>query len=145
MGFKDTWREMVAEAKVQATPERQAEARREKAEAKHAHRHDAECAGLRIEEDRIHHGGSWWPIASCDVELVEGGKRARMTATRIAVGTALLPGVGTIIGAVSKKDRSKTWLVLVTPDGVQQVEVPKKEKVQAAAFVAAFDATRANS
>ncbi len=151
MGLRDTWREMVAEAK-EGSPERKAAASREKtkahqakAEAQRAHRYDAACAGARIDEDRLHYGPSWWHVSSCDVELVDGGKPARMTATRIALGTALLPGVGTIIGAMSKKDRSKVWLMIVTPDGVEQVEVPKKEKAQAAAFVAAFDAAKASS
>ena len=60
---------------------------------------------------------------------------SRVTATRVAVGTVLLPGIGTIIGALAKKNRSKVYLATTVPDDdLVLVEVRAKKETKAREF-----------
>lgn len=107
-------------------------------------RHGADCSfkGIKVSGGRVQKGLTVYPIAKCTVDLVEGGKSSRMTATRIGAGALLAGPVGAIIGGMAKKDRSKTWVIVTHPGGSFQEEVSSKDKPKAVAFVRSFEAAR---
>lgn len=58
-------------------------------------------------------GGKTRPLYGVQAEAIAAGSR-RTTGTRVAVGTVLAPGVGTVVGAMAKKHEN---VVVVTgPD-----------------------------
>lgn len=76
-----------------------------------------------------------YPIAECYAEVDQGANvAARMTATRVAVGTLLAPGVGTLIGALAKKNRNKVYLAIATPGEPILLEVDSKKEGKAREF-----------
>lgn len=107
-------------------------------------RHDADCSfkGIKVSGGRVQKGLAAYPVAKCAVDLVEGGKPSRMTATRIGAGAVLAGPIGAIIGGMAKKDRSKTWVIVTHPGGAFQEEVSSKDKPKAVAFVRAFEAAQ---
>ena len=107
-----------------------------------SHKADCHFGGIRVSGGRVSKGLVAYPIARCTVDLVEGGKPSRMTATRIGAGALLAGPVGAIIGGMAKKDRSKTWVIVAHPGGSFQEEVSSKDKPRAVAFVRAFEAAR---
>ena len=46
-----------------------------------------------------------------------GAGRARTTATRVLVGAAIAPGVGTLVGAIARKDRTKVYVTVTLATG----------------------------
>jgi len=104
----------------------------------------ASCSfgSIKVSGGQVCSGLKAYPIARCTVEMVEGGKPSRMTATRIGAGALLAGPVGAIIGGMAKKDRSKTWLIVTHPGGAFQEEVSGKDKPKAVAFVRSFEAAQ---
>jgi len=104
----------------------------------------ASCSfgSIKVSGGQVRSGLKAYPIARCTVDLVEGGKPSRMTATRIGAGALLAGPVGAVIGGMAKKDRSKTWVIVAHPGGAFQEEVSSKDKPKAVAFVRAFEAAR---
>lgn len=79
-------------------------------------------------------------LTDCEVELVDGGERQRMTVTRIGAGALLAGPVGALIGGMAKKDLSKTFALMSTPDGVRRLEATGKEAQKAREFMFKFEA-----
>ena len=73
--------------------------------------------------------------SECHAEILEGGQRQRMTATRIGAGALLAGPVGAIIGGMAKKDLSKSWVIITTPAGTERVEFKGKDSPKAHEFV----------
>lgn len=74
-------------------------------------------------------------VTECHAEYVDGGHRQRMTVTRIGAGALLAGPVGAVIGGMAKKDLSKSWVILVTPDGDRRIEVKGGQAAKAQEFV----------
>ena len=97
--------------------------------------YDAECEGVKIRGDRLKHGARSYNIWECHAEVDQGAQvAARMTATRVAVGTLVAPGIGTLVGALAKKNRSKVYLAISTPLDPILIELNAKREGRARAF-----------
>ncbi|ORL11669.1 hypothetical protein [Prescottella equi] len=57
------------------------------------------------------------PLSGASAIVEVGGTQRRTTGTRMAVGTVIAPGVGTIIGAMAKKKSSNVYLTIQFADG----------------------------
>lgn len=96
------------------------------------HQHDASLVGqigmrivpVRLSGGTVHVGlRKKYPARECHAEVVTGGQRQRMTATRVGAGALLAGSAGAIIGGMAQKDLSKSWVVLVTPDETLHLEL----------------------
>lgn len=105
---------------------------------KEAKQHDGKYEGIEIKEESLIHKGKRWPIKDCEATVDHGANIAsRITATRVALGTVLLPGIGTIVGALAKKNRSKVYLAIEVPgDDLVLVELKAKKEGEARQFAA---------
>lgn len=96
------------------------------------------CRGVGIYaliDGEVMAGSKKYPAKDCHAEIIEGGQRQRMTATRVGTGALLFGPVGAIIGGMSKKDISQNWMIVATPDGTEQVKVNGKGLAKARTFV----------
>lgn len=57
------------------------------------------------------------PVAGCVAIVTEDSPRSRITATRVAAGAVIAGPVGALVGALARKDTTKTRLWLQAPDG----------------------------
>lgn len=120
MGFKD-WVSKQAEAGRQYRA---------------AHANDVQCYCFLLTGDVVKYGSKSWPVSEVEVAFIPGDKKSRMTLTRIGTGAALAGPIGVMVGAMSKKDTTKDWLI-VSPKGEKPVKVqlPKGHSVDAQVFV----------
>ncbi len=109
-----------------------------------AHKYDCTFHGIKVSGDRVQKGILAYDLTECAIDMIDGGKPARMTATRIGAGAILAGPVGAIIGGMAKKDRSKTYIVVAHAGGGSfKEEVPKKDRAKAMAFVRSFEMAQA--
>jgi len=116
-----------------------------------AHKYDCTFHGIKVSGDRVQKGILAYDLTECAIDMIDGGKPARMTATRIGAGAILAGPVGAIIGGMAKKDRSKTYIVVAhapvrgpyAGGGSFKEEVPKKDRAKAMAFVRSFEMAQA--
>lgn len=101
-----------------------------------AHRFDGRFGRFAISGDQLLTGplSPATPVAQCHAEVVLGGKRQRMTVTRVGAGALLFGPVGALVGGMAKKDLTKNWLIVATPGGVEQVEVAARDVGAASEF-----------
>lgn len=105
------------------------------------HRHNAQFEGLVIQGGVLRRGLKKWPIAECEATLDTGAAvAARMTATRVIGGTVLLGPLGTVLGGLAKKNRSKVYLGIAVPGDAILIEVDSKKEGKARQFLAKFNA-----
>ncbi|MFA7265207.1 MAG: DUF2510 domain-containing protein [Candidatus Nanopelagicales bacterium] len=106
-----------------------------------AHKFDAQFAGVAIRKDQLRRGLQKWPVAECEAMVDQGADvAARITATRVAVGTVILPGIGTIVGALARKNRNKIYLAITIPeDDVVLIELNSKKEGEARQFALAVN------
>lgn len=133
MGFKDWIKEQAAEgATVEA--ERQAK----KAEKKRI----AEAPsfeGLVLDGEVLRFNGAEYPVAGATALVEMGGTQRRTTATRVIVGSAIVPVIGTAIGAMVRKKSTSVYLTVELADGqVIVVEGSDRQEGDAKRFAAAI-------
>ncbi|PTT70198.1 DUF2510 domain-containing protein [Arthrobacter sp. HMWF013] len=76
-----------------------------------------------------------WPIAECEAHVETGAAvSARVTATRVVAGAMLAGKAGAVVGAIAKKDRTKVYLNIITPDDVILKEVRGLDETKARKF-----------
>ncbi|WP_324642418.1 DUF2510 domain-containing protein [Pseudarthrobacter sp. LT1] len=76
-----------------------------------------------------------WPVAECEATVDTGAAiSARVTATRVAAGAMLFGKTGAVVGAIAKKDRTKVYLQITTPDEVILKEVRGLDEGKARQF-----------
>lgn len=110
-------------------------------EYREAHKFDAQFNGIAIRKDQLRQGFKSWPIAECEAMVDQGANvAARVTATRVALGTVILPGIGTIVGALAQKNRSKIYLAITIPDDdVLLIELKSTKEGEARKFANAVN------
>lgn len=133
MGFKDWIKEQAAEgAKVEA--ERQAK----KAEKKRIAEAPA-FEGLVLDGEVLRFNGAEYPVAGATALVEMGGTQRRTTATRVIVGSAIVPVIGTAIGAMVRKKSTSVYLTVELADGqVIVVEGSDRQEGDAKRFAAAI-------
>lgn len=133
MGFKDWIKEQAAEgAKVEA--ERQAK----KAEKKRIAEAPA-FEGLVLDGEVLRFNGVEYPVAGATALVEMGGTQRRTTATRVIVGSAIVPVIGTAIGAMVRKKSTSVYLTVELADGqVIVVEGSDRQEGDAKRFAAAL-------
>lgn len=84
-------------------------------------------------------GFKTYPVSAAQLDVQLDTPTARMTATRILAGGALLGPAGMILGGLARKDITKGHLTL-TIDGrqVQTYEFPARDLDKAVAFIEAL-------
>jgi hypothetical protein len=93
-------------------------------------------------------GETTYDIGGCHATVEKGAYVApRLSFGNIAIGTLLLPGVGTIIGALARKNRTKVFLTITTDSEPILVEADSKLEGGARTFALAVNAaaTRARA
>lgn len=103
-------------------------------------RFDCSFGGAVLTGNTIRHGFSSHPVAGAQAEAEAGGKQSRMTATRIVAGTVLLGPVGTLLGGMARKDRSKCYVAVVTQTGSFVLTAPLRAYDQALRFASNVNA-----
>lgn len=77
------------------------------------------------------------PVAGVQARVeVSGGTKTRSTFTRMAIGTVIAPGVGTVVGAAARKseDGRSMYLVLTGSDWIKSFKVDPKHEDAARDF-----------
>lgn len=105
-----------------------------------AHKHDCNFAGAYLMGDTVKHGLKKWPVAECSAEFQTGEQLAKMSASRVVGGAVLLGPLGAVLGGMAKKDKSKAYVALQTPDGPVVLEGPMKDQKDAMQFAANINA-----
>jgi len=101
------------------------------------HEFDAQYKGVFVSGDFLKYprGGGKWPVADCEAVVARGADLGRrISFTRVAVGTVIYPGVGTIVGALATKNRNKIYLAIYVPGDVVLIELPAKKETRAIEF-----------
>lgn len=82
------------------------------------------------------------PVAGAAAEVIHGATQRRTTATRVAVGSLLAPGLGTAIGAMARKATDTLYVIVTAADGQELLSRPVKAKDErdARQWVSAFNA-----
>lgn len=76
-----------------------------------------------------------WPVSACEAHVETGAAvSARVTATRVVAGAMLAGKAGAVVGAIAKKDRTKVYLNIITPDDVILKEVRGLDEAKARQF-----------
>lgn len=76
-----------------------------------------------------------WPVSQCEAHVETGAAvSSRVTATRVVAGALTFGTGGALIGAIAKKDRSKVYLNIITPDEVILKEVRGLDEKKAREF-----------
>lgn len=110
------------------------------------HRYDDKFEGLRVLGDQLFRisAGKQWPVAGCNAQVDSGAAiQSRVTATRVAAGAVVAGPVGALVGALAKKDRSRVYLAVTTPDDHVLIEVKGKHETDARRFAANLNAAAA--
>jgi hypothetical protein len=90
---------------------------------------------LKQKPSKIYLPPKEWPVAKCEAHVETGAAvTARVTATRVMAGAAYGGATGALIGAIAKKDRTKVYLNIVTPDEVILKEVRGLDETKAREF-----------
>lgn len=90
----------------------------------------------------LKHQGRTYSVIGAQATIDTGAAASRMTATRVIVGTALLPGIGTILGGMAKKNTSRVFVTIELATGdVLLAEVKQKKEGDARRFAAAINST----
>ncbi|MGB3772877.1 MAG: hypothetical protein WBA00_17200 [Rhodococcus sp. (in: high G+C Gram-positive bacteria)] len=95
--------------------------------------------GIVAANGSITFNGQKFPLAGARAFVEIGGIQRRTTATRVVVGSVITLGVGTIIGAMSKKKTNNIFVTVELADGqVIVVEGKAKDESSARQFAAAL-------
>lgn len=101
---------------------------------------NTQFAEFRIRGDQLRKGFTSWPIAQCDAYVDQGANvSARITATRVGVGTVIMPVVGTLVGALATKNRNKIYLAINVPGDVLLHEAASTKEGDARRFAMALN------
>lgn len=92
-------------------------------------------AGAQVRNGEMHYHGRKYPMAGITAEVEVGATTRRMTATRIAAGTVIAPGVGTVVGAAARKAKQRVFVNLLIADGrIIVIAVDAKKEAAARKF-----------
>lgn len=91
-----------------------------------------------LDGDTLYYGEDEYPIAGAKATIESAGiARSRLTATRVVGGALLFGGVGAIVGASARKDKSTIFITVELADGSVAVdEVPASREADARKFAA---------
>lgn len=73
--------------------------------------------GAQVRNGELHYHGRTYPMHGIEAEVEVGATSRRMTATRIAAGTIIAPGIGTIIGGAARKATQHVYVNIMINDG----------------------------
>lgn len=73
--------------------------------------------GAQVRNGTLHYHGHTYPMHGIQAEVEVGATSRRMTATRIAAGTIISPGIGTIIGGAARKATQHVYVNILISDG----------------------------
>ncbi|MFB9620648.1 hypothetical protein [Brooklawnia cerclae] len=104
------------------------------------HKFDAVFQGARINGGEVSYGFKTWPVADCSAQAQTGAELHKMSLGRVAGGAVLLGPLGAVLGGMAKKDKTKVYVALQTPDGPQVIEGPAKDQAAAMTFAARLNA-----
>jgi len=103
-------------------------------------------AGIVALDDHIEFHGQTFPLAGARAIVEVGGTQRRTTATRVVVGSVVTLGVGTMIGAMAKKQSHSIYVTVELADGqVIVVEADETKEGQARRFTAAITSAGAKA
>lgn len=97
--------------------------------AQHLARNNAKMKKLELKNGKLTYDGNFFKqflAKDCTIELVQGSERHRMTATRMAMGTAAAGPLGGMVGMLSTKNVSKSWIFVTTPAGEWKIKLGPK-------------------
>lgn len=101
------------------------------------HEFDAHYKGIWVQEHLLTYPKvrGKWPVAECMAVIDHGANIGpRISVTRVAVGTVIWPGVGTIVGALAMKDRNKIYLGISVPGDMLLIELKSTKEAKAREF-----------
>lgn len=73
--------------------------------------------GAQVRNGQLHYHGRTYPMHDITAEVEVGATSRRMTATRIAAGTIIAPGIGTIVGGAARKATQHVYVNIMINDG----------------------------
>ena len=91
--------------------------------------------GVDLFEKAIRFKGKAWSISGAEVSLEMGAPKSRMTLTRIGTGALLFGGAGAIVGGMSKKNKQRGFLEIITDEGGFVIEFEAKQEKKARQFL----------
>ncbi len=96
--------------------------------------------GFKLDGKILTYKGQRYRVAGIRATVEIGGTQQRTTLTRMALGTAINPGAGTMIGAMAKKQTHNLYLTIEFPSGTEiMVEVPGNAELLARSFASALN------
>jgi hypothetical protein len=99
--------------------------------------------GVDLFEKAIRFKGKAWSISGAQVSLEMGAPKSRMTLTRIGAGALLFGGAGAIVGGMSKKNKQRGFIEIITDEGGFVIEFDANQERKARQFLATLkNATR---
>lgn len=90
--------------------------------------------GVDLYEKAIKFDGKAWAISGAEISMEMGAPKSRMTLTRIGTGALLFGGTGAIVGGMSKKNKQKGFIEIITDDGGFVIEFSAKLEKKARQF-----------
>jgi hypothetical protein len=91
--------------------------------------------GFTLAGSELKRGISSWPLAECEAYVETGAAvSARVTASRVVAGAMTFGSTGALVGAISKKDRSKVYLTITVPGDAFLEEVRGVDEGKARQF-----------
>lgn len=90
--------------------------------------------GVDLYEKAIKFNGKAWAISGAEISMEMGAPKSRMTLTRIGTGALLFGGTGAIVGGMSKKNKQKGFIEIITDDGGFVIEFAAKLEKKARTF-----------
>lgn len=86
--------------------------------------------GLLVKDGLVEPRGAAIPMVGATAEVSVGAPQSRTTATRVALGTVIAPGLGTLVGAMAKKSSDQLFVTVTGADGRQVVSKALSAKDQ---------------
>jgi hypothetical protein len=102
--------------------------------------------GYTFQGNELRKGLRSWPLNECEANVETGAAvSSRVTATRVVAGAMMFGNTGALVGAISKKDRSKVYLTISVADNVFLEEVRGLDEGKARQFANKLNQAAASS
>lgn len=91
--------------------------------------------GYSLINGKVRKGLKSWDVAGAHAQVDNGASNRRMTLTRVGAGAVVLGPVGAILGGMSKKDRSRVYVLVEFAAGEAiSFDLPTKDEKKAREF-----------